>query len=236
MCWDERPRSPQAVGRRVADYLQEKIWEPMGAEADATWLIDRAGQEAAYCCLNAVLRDYARLGLLLAHDGHWRGRQIIPAAWIEDATRVRPDQPHLQPGTRPLLRSFGYGNQVWIFAGERRMFALFGIRGQALFLDPASQLVMIHTAVRRQPRDPGNAEAIALSRVGSCNSSVIDRRRAEGIATATVVPCEHSAPARSRLTDERLYPRCRIDRSARAPADTACSRRATSRAQLMPSR
>ena len=79
-----------AVGRPVADYLQEKIWEPMGAEADATWLIDRAGQEAAYCCLNAVLRDYARLGLLLAHDGHWRGRQIIPAAWIEEATTCAP--------------------------------------------------------------------------------------------------------------------------------------------------
>jgi CubicO group peptidase (beta-lactamase class C family) len=35
-----------AVGRPVADYLHEKIWEPMGAEADASWLIDRAGQEA----------------------------------------------------------------------------------------------------------------------------------------------------------------------------------------------
>ena len=46
------------VGRPVADYLHEKIWEPMGAEADATWLIDRAGQEVTYCYLNAVLRDY----------------------------------------------------------------------------------------------------------------------------------------------------------------------------------
>ena len=101
----------QAVIRRpVADYLHEKIWEPMGAEADATWLIDRAGQEATYCCLNAVLRDYARLGLLLAHDGHWRGQQLIPRTWIEDATRVHPDQAHLQPGTAKPF--FGYGYQV----------------------------------------------------------------------------------------------------------------------------
>jgi CubicO group peptidase (beta-lactamase class C family) len=149
-----------AVGRPVADYLQEKIWEPMGAEADATWLIDRSGQEATYCCLNAVLRDYARLGLLLAHDGNWRGRQIIPRAWIEDVTRVPPDQPHLRPGTaRPF---FGYGYQVWIFPGERRMFALLGVRGQAVFVDPASRLVMVHTAVRKQARDPGGREAIAL--------------------------------------------------------------------------
>ena len=149
-----------AVGRPVADYLHEKLWEPMGAEADATWLIDRAGQEATYCCLNAVLRDYARLGLLLAHDGHWRGQQLIPRAWIEEATRVHPDQAHLQPGTaRPF---FGYGYQVSIFPGERRMFALFGVRGQALFVDPASRLVMVHTAVRTPARDPAAAEAVAL--------------------------------------------------------------------------
>ncbi len=42
---------------------------PMGAEADATWLIDQAGYEIGYCCLNATLRDWARLGLLLANYG-----------------------------------------------------------------------------------------------------------------------------------------------------------------------
>jgi CubicO group peptidase (beta-lactamase class C family) len=145
-----------AIGRPVANYLQEKIWEPIGAEADATWLIDRSGQEATYCCVNAVLRDYARMGLLLAHDGHWRGREIIPAAWIKEAMTVRPGQP--QPGAG------GYGYQIWIFPGERRMFRLSGIRGQAIYVDPASQLVMVHTAVRKQARDPGVAEAGALWR------------------------------------------------------------------------
>ena len=150
-----------AVGRPVADYLHEKIWEPMGAEADATWLIDRTGQEVTFCCLNAVLRDYARLGLLLAHDGSWRGRQLIPAAWIGDATRVRDDQPHLRPGT--ARRFIGYGYQVWILPGERRMFALLGVYGQAVFVDPASRLVMVHTAAYKQPAD-SNVEAFALWR------------------------------------------------------------------------
>jgi len=71
----------RAIGRPIAEYLEQKIWRPIGAEADATWLIDNSGQEVTACCLNAVLRDYARLGLLLAHDGNWRGSQIIPAAW-----------------------------------------------------------------------------------------------------------------------------------------------------------
>ena len=92
-----------AVGRPITAYLEEKIWQPIGAEADATWLVDRSGQEATFCCINAVLRDYARLGLLLAHDGNWRGRQLIPAAWIRDATTVRADQTASSAGDRDRL-------------------------------------------------------------------------------------------------------------------------------------
>jgi CubicO group peptidase (beta-lactamase class C family) len=151
-----------AVGRSVSEYLQEKIWQPIGAEADATWIIDRAGQEVTFCCFNAVLRDYARLGLLLAHDGSWRGRQIVPAAWVREATSVRADQPHLRPRTATPF--FGYGYQTWIFPEDRRMFAFLGVRGQAIYVDPASRLVLVTTAVRKLPRDPGGAETVALWR------------------------------------------------------------------------
>jgi CubicO group peptidase (beta-lactamase class C family) len=151
-----------AVGRSVAEYLEEKIWQPIGAEADASWIIDRSGQEVTFCCFNAVLRDYARLGLLLAHDGNWRGRQIVPSAWVRDATTVRADQPHLQPRTATPF--FGYGYQTWIFPGERRMFAFLGVRGQAIYVDPSTRLVLVTTAVRKQAVDPGVAETSALWR------------------------------------------------------------------------
>jgi CubicO group peptidase (beta-lactamase class C family) len=139
----------RAIGRPVAEYLEQKIWWPMGAEADATCLVDNSGQEATFGCLNAVLRDYARLGLLLAHDGNWRGRQVIPAPWIMEATTVRADQPHLQPGTATPV--FGYGYQTWILPTKRRMFMLWGIRGQRIFVDPESKLVMANTAVHKLP-------------------------------------------------------------------------------------
>ena len=150
-----------AVGRPVADYLSDKIWRPIGAEADATWLIDRAGQESTYCCINAVLRDYARLGLLLAHGGNWRGRQVIPAEWIRQATTVAA-QGHLRPGV--ATPSLGYGYQVWILPGERRMFGLFGVRGQAIIVDPVSHLVLVHTAVRKQVGGGSGTEIGALWR------------------------------------------------------------------------
>jgi CubicO group peptidase (beta-lactamase class C family) len=149
----------RAVGRPVADYMHDKIWAPMGAEADATWLVDRSGQEVTFCCVNAVLRDYARLGLLLAHGGMWRGTQIIPARWMQDATSVRHDQNHLRPGI--ATEFFGYGYQTWIFpGGERQMFALLGVRGQAIYVYPAGRLVMVHTAVRKRPVDLDGAREL----------------------------------------------------------------------------
>src|SRR5262245_38999855 len=141
----------RALGRSVAESLEQKIWQPIGAEADATWLIDNSDQEVTFCCLNAVLRDYARLGLLLAHDGYWRGRQIIPASWVFDATTVRADQPHLQPGT--ASPTDGYGYQTWILPGSRRMFLLAGARGQRIFIDPQSKLIMVNTAVHKRAFD-----------------------------------------------------------------------------------
>ena len=150
----------RATGRAAAEYLSEKIWQPIGAEADASWLIDAKGNELGYCCINAVLRDYARFALLLAHDGNWHGRQLIPRQWLIDTTA--PGAPHLQPRTATSF--FGYGYQVWIVPSPRRQFALLGVRGQAIFVDPGSRLVMVHTAVRQQARDPGGAEAVALWR------------------------------------------------------------------------
>jgi CubicO group peptidase (beta-lactamase class C family) len=100
---------------------------------------------------------------LLAHDGNWRGRQLIPASWIRDATTVRADQSHLRPGIAASFFGYGYGYQTWIFPGDRRMFALLGVRGQSIFVDPQSHLVMVNTAVRKQQAaGPGPRESTAL--------------------------------------------------------------------------
>jgi CubicO group peptidase (beta-lactamase class C family) len=92
------------------------------------------------------LRDYARLGRLLAHDGAWEGKQIIPAQWMLEATTVRPSDGYLAPG-RTSPNSLGYGYLMWLLPGTRRRFALIGLYGQRICVDPASKLVMVQTAV-----------------------------------------------------------------------------------------
>ena len=106
-----------AVNQSASDYLREKLWEPIGAEADATWLVDAQGFEVAHGFFNAVLRDYARLARLLAHDGVWEGKQIIPAQYMIEATTTRPSDTYLAPGkATPRL---GYGYLLWLLPGAR---------------------------------------------------------------------------------------------------------------------
>ncbi len=151
----------RAVHMPLAAYLEQKVWRNIGTEAKASWTIDASDHEVPYCCFNAVLRDYARLARLLAFDGGWNGKQLIPQQWLLDATTVNDSDQQLVPGKS--TRFFGYGYQVWIFPGARRMFALLGANGQRIFVDPQSKLIMAQTAVTEKAIDPKvDAEMIAL--------------------------------------------------------------------------
>jgi CubicO group peptidase (beta-lactamase class C family) len=46
-----------AVGEPVASYTAARLWGPIGAEADASWLVDASGNAVGYMGFNAVLRD-----------------------------------------------------------------------------------------------------------------------------------------------------------------------------------
>lgn len=148
-----------AVRTTIADYLSTRIWRKLGAEADAAWATDSTGQEITFCCMVATLRDWARLGLMLANDGQWNGQQIVPRQWLLDATSIDSRRTDLAPGRlSPIL---GYGYQVWLSAGERRRFSLLGIHGQSLLVDPVTRMVLVHTAVR--PNAAGGPSGVELA-------------------------------------------------------------------------
>ena len=126
-----------ATKRTVSDYAAEKLWQPLGAEADATWIIDATGQEITFAYVNAVLRDWARLGLMMANRGSWFGKTIIPEDWlVASAANAIPTE-------SPLVK---YGYQIWYSADTTR-FSLRGLRGQYVLVDPALKLVLVQTAL-----------------------------------------------------------------------------------------
>jgi CubicO group peptidase (beta-lactamase class C family) len=150
-----------ATHTTLSQYLDEKIWREIGTESKATWARGTSGRELPYCCFNATLRDFARLGRLLADDGRWNGNQLIPRQWLLDATTVKESDAQLVPGKSTPF--FGYGYQVWILPGPRRMFVLLGAYGQRIFVDPQTKLVMVQTATMKKAVDPRkDAETIAL--------------------------------------------------------------------------
>jgi CubicO group peptidase (beta-lactamase class C family) len=140
-----------ATGKSLSEYLTERLWQPMGAEADATWIIGPDNLERAAGNFNAVLRDYGRLGVLLANDGRQGGRQIIPKDFLLEGTDWRSHPAAFAPPKGSAHR-FGYGYQFWTLPGDKRRFALLGVYGQAIFIDPELKLVMVHTAAAKNAR------------------------------------------------------------------------------------
>lgn len=139
-----------ATGRSLCDYIGEKIWQPVGAEARATWMLNPAdGSEVAQGDFNATVRDYARLGMMLANDDLVSGRPVVSADHLLDMTEASRQPPAFRPGQMKWHGStdYGYGLQVWLLPGSNRRFVLLGIYGQAIYVDPALKLVMVHMAV-----------------------------------------------------------------------------------------
>lgn len=137
-----------ATGRTVSDYASEKLWRPLGAEADATWAVDATGQEITFAFANVVLRDWARLGLMLARDGVWNGNRVVPREWVLAATSIGPESPFWSTSLMPGAHAPGYGFQVWLLPAKRRVFAMRGYRGQFVFVDPEKGLVLVQTALQ----------------------------------------------------------------------------------------
>jgi len=135
------------TGMSLTAYLTPRLWQPMGAEADATWIRTKDGTEVGSGSFNAALRDYGRRGILLANDGALGGRQIVPKDYLLEATDWHRQPEAFTP--RKATPYFGYGYQFWLFPGEKRRFALLGVYGQSIFVDPELKLVMVITAAAK---------------------------------------------------------------------------------------
>ena len=125
----------QATKKPLAQYLQEKIWQPAGMEQQATWILSKTGQEISGCCIQAATRDFARVGQFILNGAKVNGQSIVPDGWLAEATTTRV------PTDRPPL---GYGYQWW--TNPDGSFAARGIFGQGIFIDPARKLVIASNA------------------------------------------------------------------------------------------
>ena len=125
----------RAGGAPLSELMAGELWAAMGAEHDAELTVDPAGTAAIGGGFCATLRDYARLGALVAEGG----RGVVPATWIERLGRG--DASAFARCTVPENRAGadGYGNQWW--QRDARTMAR-GIHGQLIAVDPATGTVL----------------------------------------------------------------------------------------------
>lgn len=132
-----------ATGKKLSDYLSEKVWKPYGMEQDAIWMLGATGHEISGCCISATLRDYARFGQFLLGGGVAGGEAVVPEGWVADATSKKAGID---------IEGRGYGYQWWTY--DDGSYAAQGIFGQGIFIDPKRKLVITSNGNWPKATDP----------------------------------------------------------------------------------
>jgi CubicO group peptidase (beta-lactamase class C family) len=141
LCWVMK----RATGIGLADLLSQRLWSRLGCEQDAYLFTDPIGVECGGGGLAASLRDLARFGELMRREGDWHGRQLIPAAVIDDIRRGA-DQAKFTPAGYTLLPGYSYRNMWWVTHNDLGAYEARGIHGQRLYIAPAAELVIARFA------------------------------------------------------------------------------------------
>jgi CubicO group peptidase (beta-lactamase class C family) len=126
----------RATGMDLASYTGMYLWGPLGAEADGFWLADGppgVGRELAGMGYNAVLRDFGRLGQLMLDGGRRGDRQVVPADWVAQMTRMIPTGAPMP----------GYGLFTWQVDDEPGAYAAVGLAGQFIYVHPQTRTVIV---------------------------------------------------------------------------------------------
>ncbi|MCL2122708.1 MAG: beta-lactamase family protein [Desulfovibrionaceae bacterium] len=140
-----------ATKKNLADYCSEKIWKPLGMEADAPWTLDSPnGHELAGTGVNAVPRDFARFGQFLLDGCVVDGKKLVPDWWMADATSPK------ELGNMTMF----YGYQLWVVNPEIHgtvhtgAYEARGTFGQKIYIHPKEKLVVLILSARSKPEGP----------------------------------------------------------------------------------
>jgi CubicO group peptidase (beta-lactamase class C family) len=135
----------QVTGQKVIDYLEPRLFAPLGIRG-ATWETCPRGINVGGWGLSVQTESLAKVGELYRQKGAWQGRQLLPAAWVEEATTFKIQQPLPAKPSRPNDQNDwlqGYCYQFWrcrnhAFRGD-------GAFGQYMIVMPDQEAVVVIT-------------------------------------------------------------------------------------------
>ena len=84
----------RATGRRYAEFISSEILQPIGAPGGNVWVNRPGGVAHSGCCLMLPAEAWLRLGILLAADGVWQGRRLLPTGYVTEMRRPTRENPY----------------------------------------------------------------------------------------------------------------------------------------------
>jgi CubicO group peptidase (beta-lactamase class C family) len=153
----------RAVKRPLPEYMADRWWKRAGMQSYGFWITDGppgTGKAVNGMGFNAVLRDYARIGLMMLHDGKANGHQLVSPAWVKEATIPDGSEP-VEPGS-----TRGYQYQWWTFTDSDAYTAL-GLQGQFIYVDPSTNTVVVKLSFFPPSEERADAETEAFLRAVS---------------------------------------------------------------------
>jgi CubicO group peptidase (beta-lactamase class C family) len=130
----------KTTGLLAQEYARQVLFEPMGIESYA-WAVDPQGHSVGGWGLEMRSRDLARLGLLGLNQGSWNGQQLIPAEWMQAATK-----PQILQTDHP---QDAYGYLWWTAQPDPSgdyWFEARGLNAQRIIIVPDRSLIVVTTA------------------------------------------------------------------------------------------
>ena len=123
----------RATGMTPLDYAKQKLFGPLGI-IDPPWDSDATGTNLGGFGLSLTAREMARFGELYRNGGVWANRQVVPAAWVENATSFKC----------ATLWGMNYG-YYWFLPSLNDFFVAIGFNGQQIFVSRNYGLVVVFT-------------------------------------------------------------------------------------------
>jgi len=139
----ERALHKRQPSQTLSGYLAERVWQPIGAEYDALWNVDRqdGGLEKTESGFTARAIDLAKLGVLYLNGGRWGTRQVLPPAWVAASCTAAGDP------RAPNVWDDGFHSLQWWGRKVPRPappdFYANGHFGQRIYVSPRNRLVLV---------------------------------------------------------------------------------------------
>jgi CubicO group peptidase (beta-lactamase class C family) len=181
----------RVTGTSAFDFAKATLFKTLGID-EAVWPADAQGVSYGWGDLHLLPHDMAKLGYLWLQHGKWEDRQVVPAGWMESATRQHAEH-----------TGEGYGYGMWVYPGRQPpIFEANGRGGQRISVVPAKNLVVVMTGGGFEPGDIGKFILESLKSDGPIAEDVTATAALNVAVAAAALPPKaqavHDVPAWAR--------------------------------------